>query len=99
MATQTETQRKAAARQAAATRRRNAARRSRSAQRAAETRAQAELSTLKVVQAQAEPAVLIPVGAALSARDAVVDVARPYTAGRDSAERELTKLQRRVTTS
>src|SRR5512132_2922144 len=99
MATQTETQRKAAARKAAATRRRNAARRSQSARRAAETRAQAELSTLSVVQAQSERAVLIPVGAALTARDAVVDATRPYTASRDSAERELTKLQRRVATN
>src|SRR5919206_2650408 len=99
MATQTETQRKAAARKAAATRRRNAARRSQAARRAAETRAQAELSALGAVQAQAERAVLIPVGAALTARDAVVDAARPYTTGRESAEREFTKLQRRVTTT
>ena len=65
MATQTATQRKATAQKAAATRRRNAARRSQSARKAAETRAQAELNTLQVVQAQAERAVLIPVGAAL----------------------------------
>ena len=46
----------------------------RSARKAAETRAQAELNTLQVVQAQAERALLIPVGAALEARDAVIDV-------------------------
>src|SRR5436190_70316 len=99
MATQTETQRKAAARKAAATRRRNAARRSQAARRAAETRAQAELSTLGGVQAQAERAVLIPVGAALTARDVVVDATKPYTASRESAERELTKLTKRVATN
>ena len=79
-------QRKAAAQKAAATRRRNAAKRSHSAKKAAETRAQAELNTLQVVQLQAERAALIPVGAALTARDAVVE-AKPYVAGRESAER------------
>ena len=44
-------QRKATAQKAAATRRRNAAKRSHSAKKAAETRAQAELNTLQVVQA------------------------------------------------
>lgn len=96
MATQTPTQRKATAQKAAATRRRNAANRSRSARRAAETRAEAELNTIQAVQHQAERAVLIPVGAALVARDTVVEAAKPYTAGRDSAERELDKLQKRV---
>ena len=96
MATQTETQRKAAARKAARTRRRNAAKRSQAARRSAETRAQAELGTLGVVQAQAERALLIPVGAWLTARDTVIDAARPYYQGRESAERELTKLQREV---
>jgi hypothetical protein len=92
---QTPTQRKATARKAAATRRRNAAARSRSARKAAETRAQAELNTLQVVQAQAERAVLIPVGAALTARDEVIEAVKPYTASRESAEREVTKLLRR----
>ena len=99
MATQTEQQRKATAQKAAATRRRNAAKRSQSARKAAETRAQAELSTAAAVQAQAERAVLIPVGAALVARDAVVDAAKPYVEGRESAEKELTKLQKRVSTN
>ena len=40
---------------------------------------------------------LIPVGAALVARDAVVEATKPYT-NRDTAERELTKLQRQVRT-
>src|SRR5919199_6397968 len=99
MATQTETQRKATARKAARTRRRNAAKRSQAARRAAETRAQAERNTLQVVQAQAERAVLIPVGAWLTARDTLVEAARPYTRGRESAERELNKLQRQVSTN
>ena len=69
------------------------------ARKAAETRAQAELNTLQVVQAQAERAVLIPVGAALTARDEVVEAVKPYTASRASAERELGKVQRRVATN
>ena len=40
---------------------------------------------------------LIPVGAALVARDSVVEATKPYTS-RDTAERELTKLQRQVRT-
>ena len=40
---------------------------------------------------------LIPVGAALVARDTVVEAAKPYPS-RDTAERELTKLQRQVRT-
>ena len=80
MATQTQThrtqaQRKATAQKAAATRRRKAAARSRSAKKAAETRAQAELNTLQAVQHQAERAALIPLGAALTARDAVLEAA------------------------
>jgi hypothetical protein len=115
MATQTETQRKAAARKAAATRRRNAAKRGESATRTAakrtqtsaartaetaaqtaETRAKAQVSALQAVQAQAERAVLIPVGAALVARDVVVDATKPFTAGRESAEKELEKVGNRV---
>jgi hypothetical protein len=99
MAPQTETQRKATAQKAAATRRRNAAKRSQSARKAAETRAQAELNAFQAVQAQAERAVLIPVGAALVARDAVVEVVTPYTESRESAERELNKLGKSVFTN
>jgi hypothetical protein len=93
---QTETQRKASARKAAATRRRNAAKRSQSAKKAAATRAQAELSTLEVLQAQAERGVLIPVGAALSATDAVVEAVKPYTESRESAEKELDNVGKHV---
>src|SRR3954453_6040918 len=99
MATQTETQRKATAQKAAATRRSNAAKRSRSAQKSAETRAQAELNAIQAVQQQAERAVLIPVGAYLTARDEVIEAVKPYTASRASAEREIGKVQRRVTTN
>ena len=94
--TRTQTQRKVTAQKAAATRRRKAAARSRSAKKAAETRAQAQLNTLQVVQLQAERAALIPVGAALTARDAVVEAVTPYVAGRESAERELEKVGKRV---
>ena len=95
----TQAQRKATAQKAAATRRRKAAARSRSAKKAAETRAQAQLNTLQVVQAQAERGVLIPVGAALTARDAVLETLSPYLAGRDSAEREIEKVGKRLSTS
>jgi hypothetical protein len=98
MATQTPTQRKATAQKAAATRRRNAAKRSRSARKAAETRAQAELNTLQVVQAQAERAVLIPVGAGLIARDSVIDAVKPLADG-TTREQELSRLQKRVSTN
>jgi hypothetical protein len=98
MATQTPTQRKASAQKAAATRRRNAARRRQSARRAAETRAKAELNALQVVQAQAERAMLIPVGAALLARDSVIDAAKPY-ADSETRDRELDKLQKRIATN
>jgi hypothetical protein len=99
MATQTPTQRKATAQKAAATRRRNAAKRSRSARTAAETRAQAELNTLQSVQAQAERAVLIPVGATLVARDSVIEAVKPLVADGETRDRELSKLQKRVSTN
>ena len=103
MATQTPTQRKAAARKAAATRKRNAtARRAKTTQTSAQRTADNGLGTgvagLEVVAAQAERAVLIPVGAALVARDSLVEAAKPYFTNRESAERELTKLQRQVRT-
>src|SRR2546428_10048884 len=96
MATQTPTQRRTAAKKAAATRKRNAARRSQSARTAAATRAQAEATALEALAQQAERAVLIPVGAALTARDNVLDAAKPFTR-RETAERELSRLQRQVT--
>ena len=98
-ATRTQNQRKASAQKAAATRRRKSAARSRSAKKAAETRAQAQLNTLQVVQLQAERAALIPVGAALTARDAVLEAVTPYVQGRDSAEKELEKVGKRVQVS
>ena len=85
MATQTPTQRRAAAKKAAATRKRNASSASarstsrsarttaRSATTTASTRAQAEAKGLQALALQAERAVLIPVGAALTARDTVVE--------------------------
>ena len=91
------------ARKAAATRKRNstAAKAKRTQQRTAkstaETGTQAGVFTVEAVAQQAERAVLIPVGAALVARDAVVDATKPYT-NRETAERELTKLQRQVRT-
>ena len=118
MATQTEQQRKAAARKAAATRKRNQARASANSTRAAARRtvdsaestaaaaqetaergSVAAVNRIEAVAEQAQRAVLIPVGATLEARDVVVDVVKPYIAGRDSAERELEKLQRRVSTN
>lgn len=110
MAEQTTTQRKAAAKKAAATRKRNAAakraRTARSSAKATRTSAAAATGsagragslTLDSVALQAERAVLIPVGAALAARDAVVDVARTY-ASRESAEKELRKFERRGSTA
>ncbi|HEY0711240.1 MAG TPA: hypothetical protein VGF45_01105, partial [Polyangia bacterium] len=110
MAEQTTTQRKAAAKKAAATRKRNAAARSaKTAKREAKaTRtstakattqaADAGLLTLDNVALQAERAVLIPVGAALIARDKVVAAAKPYTS-RTSAEKELKKFERRGNTA
>ena len=38
----------------------------------------------------------MPVGAALTARDAVVEAVKPYVAGRESAEKELEKVGKRV---
>jgi len=54
--------------------------------------------TLDTVALQAERALLIPVGAALIARDAVVEVTKPYTS-RTSAEKELKKFERRGNTA
>ena len=58
---------------------------------------------LQASHLQAERAVLIPVGVALTARDAVIDATKPYTAGRESAEKELKtslrKFERRGSTA
>jgi hypothetical protein len=73
-----------------------AARTAETAAQTAETRAKAEASALRAVQAQAERAVLIQVGAALVARDAVIDATKPFTASRESAEKELERVGNRV---
>jgi hypothetical protein len=110
MATQTQTQRSAAGKKAAATRKRNTARRSASSTRSltqsaassaastTSTRAQAEVKGIEALALQAERAVLIPVGAALIARDNVLENVKPFTS-RTTAEREINKLQRRVATN
>jgi hypothetical protein len=110
MAEQTTTQRKATAKKAAATRKRNAAARSarstKSSAKATQTSAKTTAAnatsagnvTLDSVALQAERAVLIPVGAALAARDAVVEATKPFTS-RTSAEKELKKFERRGNTA
>lgn len=110
MAEQTTTQRQAAAKKAAATRKRNAAAKSAksatssakatqtSTTAATDSAAKAGSFTLDSVALQAERAVLIPVGAALAARDVVVDVAKTY-ASRESAEKELRRFERRGNTA
>jgi hypothetical protein len=110
MATQTQTQRRASAKKAAATRKRNTSRstasRTRSSARStasgatntATSRAKAEATGIQAFALQAERAVLIPVGAALTARDNVVENVKPFTS-RTTAEREISKLQRRVATN
>jgi hypothetical protein len=95
MATQTETQRKAAAQKAAATRRANAAKRSQSARKAAETRARAQLNLVQVAGLQAERAGDVALGAVLTARDRVVDTTRRFSA----PSTEWTALRKRIDTS
>jgi hypothetical protein len=106
MSPTTPTQRQAAAKKSAATRRANARRRSAAARRAAATR---ELNTRTPIQQAgdyAERAVLIPVGAALVARDRVVETVagatRPYRS-RETAprqlERDLRRFERRGNTA
>src|SRR2546429_4042057 len=84
----TTAQRSAAARKSAATRRRRTAR-------TTTQRAKAEATGLQAVAQQAQRAVLIPVGAALTARDSVIETVQPYTRP-DTAQREVERLQRRV---
>jgi hypothetical protein len=107
MATQTRTQRSASAKKAAATRKRNTSRstarrtstQARSTARGATTtarqRTQAELRGAEGVVQQAQRVVLIPVGAALVARDNVAETVKPFRT-RASAEREISRLGRRV---
>jgi hypothetical protein len=120
MAAQTKTQRRAAAKKAAATRKRNSAKQSggaaktsarragssaqdtgravrttaEQAARATAHRAEAETTRLGAVAHQAERAVLIPVGAALEARDRVTNTVRTYSDTRLTRE-ELNRFEQR----
>src|SRR6476619_6090430 len=93
-------------RRAAATRRANPRRRSAAAKRAAATRELNQRTPVKQAQDLAERAVLIPVGAALVARDRVVESvtepAKPFRT-RETAqrqiERDLKRFERRGTTA
>jgi hypothetical protein len=96
IATQTETQRRAAAQRAAATRRQNAAKRSRSARKAAETRARAQQSRLKSIGWQAQRVADTAVGAAVSGGEKVVESVRPLRT-QAGIRREASKLRRRAT--
>jgi hypothetical protein len=98
IATQTETQRKAAAQKAAATRRQNAARRSRSAKKAAETRARAQLNTLQALGLQAQRIADTAVGATLTAGENVSEAIKPITS-RTETQRELKRLRGRLSTN
>lgn len=64
------------------------------ATRTVEHRAEAASSGLQVLARQAERALLIPVGAALEARDAAVSTVRTYS-GRRTAKREFDRFERR----
>jgi hypothetical protein len=95
MATTTEERNRATAgKKAAATRKRNASKRSQAARKAAATRADAEKTYFEALAIQAEKAVLIPVGAALIARDNVVETAKGFQT-RTGVERELKRFERR----
>ena len=99
MATTTEQRSRAAAgKKAAATRKRNAARRSQAARKAAATRVDAERNYVEALATQAERAVLIPVGAALVARDSVIETAKGFQT-RTGLERELRRFERRGNTA
>ena len=78
--------RASAGKKAAATRKRNAAKRSQSARKAAATRAEAERTYIEGLAIQAERAVLIPVGAALVARDSVVETVLETAKGMSAEE-------------
>jgi hypothetical protein len=94
------------AQRAAATRRANARRRSAAAKRAAATRELRQRTPVQRAQELAERSVLVPVGAALVARDRVIEsvteAVKPYRS-RESAqrriERDLRRFERRGTTA
>jgi hypothetical protein len=93
MATQTRTQRQAAAKKAAATRRRNAARRTRG-RTATRRRATAEITRMEALAKKAERALLIPIGAAVEARERLTETARTAT-DRRRTRRALNRFERR----
>lgn len=98
MATQTETQRRAAAQKAAATRKENEARRSRSAKKAAETRARAQENRLKAVGWQAQRVADTAVGTAVTAGEKLAESLKPLRSQAE-ARREVKRLQGRATTN
>jgi hypothetical protein len=124
MAQQTQTQRQAAAKKAAATRKRQSARQntgtakaaarrtassarrtarsgvtaSRQGARAATERFSAEKAYLEAIARRGERAVLIPVGAALEARDRIDALIRTYR-NRDALRRWLNRFERRGATA
>jgi hypothetical protein len=95
------TDRSTAAKKAAATRARNQAtearNRSTAAKKAAETRRELQRTPVERYVDFAGRAVTIPVGAALVARDSVVELASKYSS-LDKVERELRARQRRIET-
>src|SRR5256885_10633901 len=105
----TSTQRSASAKRAAATRQgRTASTRARrtstqarstarSAGRTAQASAKANVTGIEALATTAQRPVLIGVGAALTARDNVVETVTPFL-NRETAEREITKLRRQVNT-
>ena len=97
MATQAETQRKAAAQKAAATRKRNEAKRSQAARKAAATRARAQANTLKSAGYQAQRALDTSIGAAITARERVAGAAKPLTSSQDR-KRKTRELRESATT-
>lgn len=100
--TPTETARKAAAQKAVATRRRNEAKRSQSAKRAAETRARAQMSSLRRAALQAERAADTALGAVLSAWGSVRDIvtrarapSRELERAREGVDDQIQRAERR----
>jgi hypothetical protein len=96
------TKRRAAGKKAASTRARSTAKSSAkrattSAKTTTTASSKAAGNRLEAAALQAERGLLIGVGAALTARDNVVETVKPYTS-RTTAEAELKKLQKKVTT-
>ena len=99
MAPQTRIQRQAAAKKAAATRKRNSANStaratSKQAARSTARRVSAEKLRVEALARRAQRVVLIPVGAALEARDRIASVVRTYS-DRQRARRKLNRFERR----